>query len=55
MVALNEEDKEARRRRLFRLFSKQVKMVVEKLKQMDLTPAIIVRGDLFGKTSYQSG
>lgn len=54
-VVLGAEDKEARKRRLFRLFSKQVKRVVEIMKQMNLTPAIIVRGDLFGKTSFQSG
>jgi hypothetical protein len=55
MAALNVEGKEARKRRLLRLFSKQVKRVVEIMKQMDLTPAIIVRADLFGRTCYQSG
>ena len=55
VAVLGAEDKEARKRRLFRLFSKQVKRVVEIMKQINLTPAIIVRGDLFGKTSFQSG
>ena len=54
-AASNPEEKDARKRRLFRLFSKQLKRVVEIMKQMNLTPAIIVRGDLFGKTAFSSG
>ena len=54
-AASNPEEKDARKRRLFRLFSKQLRRVVEIMKQMNLTPAIIVRGDLFGKTAFSSG